>query len=44
MSRWTGKTTVMSGSGNVAIYACGKGAAVGRRVIAMSDSAGYVVR
>jgi glutamate dehydrogenase (NADP+) len=34
---------VISGSGNVAIYACEKATALGARVIAMSDSNGYIV-
>lgn len=37
-----GKTVVISGSGNVAIYACEKAAQMGAKVVAMSDSAGYV--
>lgn len=38
-----GKTIVVSGSGNVAIYAVEKAQALGGKVIAMSDSQGYVV-
>ena len=38
-----GKKVVISGSGNVAIYACEKAAALGAKVIAMSDSDGYIV-
>jgi glutamate dehydrogenase (NADP+) len=38
-----GKTVVISGSGNVAIYACEKATALGGKVVAMSDSSGYVV-
>ena len=38
-----GKTAVVSGSGNVAIYACEKATALGAKVIAMSDSNGYIV-
>ena len=38
-----GKTVVVSGSGNVAIYACEKATALGGKVIAMSDSNGYIV-
>ena len=38
-----GKTAVVSGSGNVAIYAIEKLLAMGGRVIAMSDSDGFVV-
>ncbi|MGI6239909.1 MAG: NADP-specific glutamate dehydrogenase [Christensenellales bacterium] len=37
-----GKTAVVSGSGNVAIYACEKAQALGARVVAMSDSSGWV--
>ena len=37
-----GATVVISGSGNVAIYACEKAAAFGAKVVAMSDSGGYV--
>ncbi|MGN1393530.1 MAG: NADP-specific glutamate dehydrogenase [Succinivibrionaceae bacterium] len=35
--------TVISGSGNVAIYACEKATQLGAKVIAMSDSSGYIV-
>ena len=38
-----GKITVISGSGNVAIYAAEKATELGAKVIAMSDSSGYVV-
>lgn len=38
-----GKKVVISGSGNVAIYAAEKAMTLGATVIAMSDSAGYVV-
>ena len=38
-----GKTVVISGSGNVATYACQKATQLGGRVIAMSDSSGYIV-
>ena len=38
-----GKTIVVSGSGNVAIYAAQKAMQLGGKVIAMSDSNGYVV-
>ena len=38
-----GKTVVISGSGNVAIYACEKATTLGAKVIAMSDSNGYIV-
>ena len=37
-----GATVVVSGSGNVAIYACEKAAQLGARVVAMSDSNGYI--
>lgn len=37
-----GQTVVVSGSGNVAIYAARKAAELGAKVIAMSDSDGYV--
>ena len=37
-----GKTVVISGSGNVAIYAAEKAAKLGAKVVAMSDSNGYV--
>ena len=36
------KTAVISGSGNVAIYACEKAQAMGSKVVTMSDSNGYV--
>ena len=36
------KTVVVSGSGNVAIYACEKATELGAKVVAMSDSNGYV--
>jgi glutamate dehydrogenase (NADP+) len=38
-----GRTTVVSGSGNVAIYAVEKVHQLGGRVVAVSDSGGYVV-
>ena len=38
-----GKKVVISGSGNVAIYANEKATQLGGKVIAMSDSSGYVV-
>ncbi len=38
-----GKRVVISGSGNVAIYACEKATALGAKVVAMSDSNGYIV-
>ena len=37
-----GKTVVISGSGNVAIYACEKATQLGAKVVTMSDSNGYV--
>ena len=37
-----GSTVVISGSGNVAIYAAEKSASFGAKVVAMSDSCGYV--
>lgn len=37
-----GKTVVISGSGNVAIYATEKATALGAKVVALSDSNGYV--
>lgn len=37
-----GKTVLISGSGNVAIYAAEKAALLGARVVAMSDSSGYI--
>ena len=37
-----GKTVVVSGSGNVAIYACEKATQLGAKVVAMCDSNGYV--
>jgi glutamate dehydrogenase (NADP+) len=40
---WKGLRVVISGSGNVAIYACQKAQQLGARVIAMSDSNGYIV-
>lgn len=38
----SGKTVIISGSGNVAIYACEKAAQYGAKVVAMSDSNGCV--
>jgi len=38
-----GKTVVVSGSGNVAIYAAEKAMQLGGKVVTMSDSSGYVV-
>ena len=37
-----GKTVVISGSGNVAIYACEKATELGAKVVALSDSNGYI--
>jgi len=37
-----GKTVVISGSGNVAIYATEKATQLGGKVVALSDSAGYI--
>ena len=37
-----GKTVVISGSGNVAIFACEKATALGAKVVALSDSNGYI--
>ncbi|MBQ9413347.1 MAG: NADP-specific glutamate dehydrogenase [Oscillospiraceae bacterium] len=39
---FAGKTVVISGSGNVAQYACQKATQLGGKVVALSDSAGYV--
>jgi len=39
---FAGKTVVISGSGNVATYACEKATQLGAKVVAMSDSNGYV--
>ena len=36
------KTVLISGSGNVAIYACEKAKEYGAKVVAMSDSSGYI--
>lgn len=41
-SSFKGKTVVISGSGNVAIYAHEKATELGAKVVAMSDSKGYV--
>ena len=40
---WKGKKVVISGSGNVAIYATQKAQELGAKVIALSDSNGYIV-
>ena len=37
-----GSTVVISGSGNVAIYACKKARQMGAKVVTLSDSSGYV--
>jgi len=37
-----GKTVVISGSGNVATYACQKATQLGAKVVAMSDSNGFI--
>ena len=37
-----GKTVAISGSGNVAIYACEKAQQLGAKVVTMSDSNGYI--
>lgn len=37
-----GKTVVISGAGNVAIYACQKAQELGAKVVTMSDSTGWV--
>ncbi|MBQ8507837.1 MAG: NADP-specific glutamate dehydrogenase [Clostridia bacterium] len=37
-----GQTVVISGSGNVATYACEKATELGAKVVAMSDSNGYI--
>ena len=37
-----GKTVVISGSGNVAIYACQKAQQYGAKVVTMSDSTGWI--
>ena len=39
---FAGKTVVISGSGNVAIFACEKATALGAKVVAMCDSNGYI--
>lgn len=39
---FAGKTVVISGSGNVAIYANAKATELGAKVVAMSDSNGYI--
>lgn len=37
-----GKTVIISGSGNVAQYACQKATELGGKVVTMSDSSGYI--
>ena len=37
-----GKTVAISGSGNVAIYACQKATELGAKVVTMSDSNGFI--
>ncbi len=37
-----GKTVIISGAGNVAIYACEKAQSLGAKVVAMYDSDGYI--
>ena len=39
---FAGKTVCISGSGNVAIYACKKATELGAKVVTMSDSNGYI--
>ena len=39
---FSGKTVVISGSGNVAQYACEKAIELGAKVVTMSDSGGYI--
>ncbi len=41
-SSFEGKKVVISGSGNVAIYACQKATELGAKVVTMSDSNGYI--
>ncbi len=41
-SSFEGKTVIVSGSGNVATYAAEKATQLGGKVVAMSDSAGYI--
>ena len=41
-SSFKDKTVVISGSGNVAIYACQKATELGAKVVALSDSNGYI--
>ena len=39
---FSGKTVAISGSGNVAQYACEKATQLGAKVVTMSDSSGYI--
>ncbi|MGI6524922.1 MAG: NADP-specific glutamate dehydrogenase [Bdellovibrionota bacterium] len=39
---WKGKKVIISGSGNVAIHAAQKAQSLGAKVVAMSDSNGYI--
>ena len=39
---FSGKTVVISGSGNVAQYACQKATDLGAKVVVLSDSSGYI--
>ncbi len=39
---FAGKTVIISGSGNVATYACQKAQTLGAKVVAMSDSDGFI--
>ena len=39
---FVGKTVLISGSGNVAQYACEKATQLGAKVVTMSDSSGYI--
>ncbi len=41
-TNFNGKRVIVSGSGNVALYACKKAMELGAKVVAMSDSSGYV--
>ena len=40
---FAGKTVIVSGSGNVAVYAAEKATQLGAKVVAMCDSTGYIV-
>ncbi len=40
---WQGLRVIISGSGNVAIYAAERAARLGATIVAMSDSGGYIV-